>query len=100
MCKHGEIEKVRVKIPADLSCTGKARFKFAKIDKCIAPIVRALQKAGIDMRGSCCGHEMGVGDIHLQDGRILLILGKEYEGIYCGRDLNYRLSKFLRNALK
>jgi len=71
-CPCRETLPVRVRIPADLSCTGKAKWKRARIDTCIAPIVRALQKAGIDMRGSCCGHG-GDGNIHLEDGRILII---------------------------
>jgi hypothetical protein len=74
MCSRRETVPVRVKIPADLSCTGKERWKMAKIDRCIAPIVKALQRAGIDMRASCCGHEGGRGSIHLQDGRTILIL--------------------------
>jgi hypothetical protein len=53
MCKWGTHEKVRVKIPKDLSCTGRMKWKMAKIDKCIAPIVKALQEGRIDMRGSC-----------------------------------------------
>ena len=73
MCKEGEYKLVNVKIPADLSHTGKSRWKKARIDKCIAPIVKALQEGGIDMRGSCCGHNKRDGDIHLQDGRILII---------------------------
>lgn len=73
MCKVGEYELVRVKIPADLSHTRKSRWKKAQIDRCIAPVVRALQEGGIDMRGSCCGHGKMDGDIHLQDGRILII---------------------------
>lgn len=71
-CKRRQ-QKVWVKIPADLSCTGFAHFKHTDIDLCIAPIVTALQQAGIDMRGSCCGHGKTDGDIHLQDGRILII---------------------------
>lgn len=82
MCEHGNTRPVYVKIPADLSCTGEKRWKHAQIDSCIADIVEALQQGGIDMRGSCCGHGKGFGDIHLQDGRVLLILtpelGKEY----------------------
>ncbi len=74
MCKRGIHKMIRVKIPADLSCTSKDRFRKMPIDACIAPIVDVLQKGGIDMRGSCCGHGIGVGDIHLQDGRLLLIL--------------------------
>lgn len=73
MCKLGEYELVKVKIPADLSHTGKPYWKKTKIDKCISSIVRALQEGGIDMRGSCCGHGKMDGDIHLQDGRILII---------------------------
>lgn len=72
-CKQQPIA-VRVKIPADLSHTGKPLWKYAQIDACIAPIVEALQKAGIDMRGSCCGHGHREGNIELQDGRVLSIL--------------------------
>lgn len=80
MCKWGTDEIVEVTIPADLSHTGKAYKKKVGIDKCIAPIVRALENAGILMRGSCCGHGKRDGDIHLQDGRILIIKqnGDEY----------------------
>jgi len=73
MCLHGDTELVNVKIPADLSFDGKEKWKLAKIDKCIAPIVKALQEGGVDMRGSCCGHEKGPGKIDLQDGRMLVI---------------------------
>lgn len=74
MCKHGDTRPVYVKIPADLSCTGEERWKHAQIDSCIADIVEVLQQGGIDMRGSCCGHDKRFGDIQLQDGRVLLIL--------------------------
>ena len=73
MCKYGNTILTKVKIPADLSHTGKSFWKKAGIDSCVAPIVKALQKGGIDMRGSCCGHGKMDGDIHLQDGRILII---------------------------
>lgn len=69
-----ETENVRVKIAADLSYTGKEHFKRVPIDKCIAPIVEALQAAGIDMRHSCCGHGRCNGEISLQDGRTLIII--------------------------
>lgn len=74
-CRDEDI--VRVKIAADLSCTGKERWKDIGIDRCIALLVSALQNGGIDMRGSCCGHGKRRGEIHLQDGRILLVLNKE-----------------------
>jgi len=73
MCKWGKTKKVYVKIPADLSCSGKTYWRKMRIDKCIAPIVKALQESGIDMRGSCCGHGKRMGYIDLQDDRVLLI---------------------------
>ena len=48
-------------------------WKIAKIDFCIAPIVRALQFGGIDMISSCCGHGERDGWIKLADGRTLII---------------------------
>ncbi len=78
MCKR-EVKKVRVKVMEDLSHNGKQRWKMAQIDACIAPIVKALQEGGIDMRGSCCGHGEVDGTINLQDGRILIIKGNSYE---------------------
>jgi hypothetical protein len=77
MCQWGNTKKVRVKVPDDLSYNGQQRWAIKGIDSCIAPIVEALQRAGIDMRSSCCGHEKGEGGIQLQDGRMLLILSKE-----------------------
>jgi hypothetical protein len=78
MCKWGTSTLVSVKIPADLSYTGEARWKDCGIDACIADIVRALQVAGIDMRSSCCGHGGRPGEIRLQDGRIAIILEPTY----------------------
>lgn len=72
MCNETTI--VKVKIAADLSHTGKEYWKNAKIDSCIADLVSALQKIGIDMRASCCGHNKTTGSILLQDGRKLRIL--------------------------
>lgn len=80
MCEPGDTVPVNVKIPADLSCTGKVHWRRAKIDRCIAPLVAALQRGGIDMRGSCCGHGEATGRIDLQDGRVLvMLLGEEAE---------------------
>ena len=78
MCKWGTTVNVWVKIPADLSYTEKERWDWKGIDSCIAPIVSALQKGGIDMRGSCCGHSKWMGQIALQDGRVLLIGNNDY----------------------
>jgi hypothetical protein len=93
MCKWGNHVIVRVKIATDLSYTHQERWAEKGIDSCIAPIVKALQDAGIDMRGSCCAHNKGVGSIDLQDGRTLLILDKDMANKYRnrGRD-GYRLA--------
>jgi len=71
MCKWGKTERVRVKIAAELSHTGKTRWAVKGIDSCIAPIVNSLQKAGIDMYSSCCGHGEYKGEIELKDHRRL-----------------------------
>ena len=81
MCKYGTYKKVMVRVPADLSYSNQTRWESESIDSCIADIVDALQKGGIDMRASCCGHGTGLGDIYLQDGRILLVDHKgEWKG--------------------
>jgi len=86
VCKRGNTTLVKVKIPADLSHTGKIHWKRMPIDKCIAPIVKALQEGGIDMRGSCCGHNERNGYITLQDKRVLIIK-KEESGYLIPADL-------------
>ena len=73
MCKWGKTTLVYVRIPADLSHTGHAYWAWKTIDGCIADIVTALQAAGINMRGSCCGHGKDHGIISLEDGRTLII---------------------------
>ena len=78
MCKWGTYKKVKVKIPANLSYTSKERWKFANIDSCIANIVSALQKGGINMRASCCGHNKRPSNIVLEDGREIFIV-RDYD---------------------
>lgn len=73
MCEWGQTILIKVKIPADLDRTGKVHWRWKAIDSCIASLVKVLQEGGIDMRGSCCGHGKMDGEIHLQDGRILII---------------------------
>jgi hypothetical protein len=72
------MEDVRVRIPADLSCSGQAYWKLAKIDACIAALVNALQRGGVDMRCSCCGHGGDLGYINLEDGRVLVIADSSF----------------------
>lgn len=73
MCEHGDTVSVRVKIVADLACDGVEKWKDAQIDRCIAPLVRALQRGGIDMRACCCGHGKRNGHIILADGRAMVL---------------------------
>ncbi len=46
----------------------------AGIDKCIQPIIRALNEVGMTTVASCCGHGNRPGTIMLKDGREILIL--------------------------
>ena len=77
MCKWGNQVDVFVVIPADLSHSGESYCCNVKVDSCIAPIVRCLNEAGIDTRGSCCGHGKADGKIELQDGRTIIIKKKK-----------------------
>jgi hypothetical protein len=97
MCEYGKTRRVLVKIPEDLSCTGFSKFQYEDIDSCISPIVEALQKGAIDMRGSCCGHNKTFGDIHLQDGRVLIIVDDKF---YFNDKYRKRLNKLYIDYLR
>ena len=73
-CPCRETISVKCTIPADLAHDGVAYLKDCPIDKCIAPIVKALEEGGVMMAGSCCGHGKSDGEILLQDGRKLVIM--------------------------
>lgn len=73
MCEWGTEVVLRVNMPAELSRTGESRWDHKGIDACIAPIVQALNDAGILTSNSCCGHGKGDGEIYLQDGRVLIV---------------------------
>lgn len=73
VCEWGTYEYLNLVIPSHLSHTGKDRMKNCAIDKCIAPIVQALNDGGIRTIACCCGHKRGFGNIVLEDGRELLI---------------------------
>ena len=101
MCEWGNTTKVLVKVPADLSHTGEERRAFKPIDSCIAPIVKALQKVGVDTRSSCCGHRKGEGHITLQDGRMILILDKKTTKAYFRRyKQGQRISEFICSEIR
>ena len=67
---------LNVPIPAHLSHTGIFRWDAKPVDACIAPIVQALNDAGIYTANSCCGHGKSDGSIVLHDGRELIIRDK------------------------
>lgn len=43
------------------------------IDPCLVPLVNALNDAGIPTAATCCHHGAGMGNIWLDDGRVLAI---------------------------
>ncbi len=47
--------------------------RFATVDRCIAPVVQALNDASILTIASCCGHGNLTGSIILDDNRVLEI---------------------------
>lgn len=73
MCNWGEHEDVTVTVPAELSHTGSDRKAVKNIDRCIASLVTALNKYGIETVASCCGHGRCDGVIVLRDGRELIV---------------------------
>ena len=73
MCQWGTEELLTVTIPARLSHTREARQAVKGIDACLAPLVQALNDAGIVTISSCCGHGKEDGVIILADGRQLVI---------------------------
>ena len=61
MCKQGDTVLVQANgAPRD-------------VDRCIAPLVEALNRAGIATIACCCGHGIRPGNIALVDGRELII---------------------------
>lgn len=73
MCQWGTDTLLYVPIPAELSHTGAFRWDWKGVDSCIAPIVDALNKAGIYTASCCCGHGKADGIIALHDGRELIV---------------------------
>ena len=72
MCKWGDTLDVPVTIPAALSHTGEARVETKPLDRCIAPLVVALNEHGIATVNSCCGHGRTSPEIALDDNASLV----------------------------
>jgi len=73
MCRWGDAVDCDVIIPAAYSCTRHERQARKAIDRCIAPLVNALNTAGPQTVASCCGHGRREGEIVLRDGRTLVV---------------------------
>ena len=82
MCKWGDSVKLVVPIPAELSHTGRFRWEIKSVDSCIAPIIQALNEAGIHTASSCCGHDKEEGSILLHDGRELIVRSSANESLW------------------
>lgn len=70
MCQWGTDTMVRLCVPMPVS--GRTEIG---VDACIAPLVQALNDAGIETIACCCGHGKTYGRIDLADGRVLMVTG-------------------------
>ena len=71
MCEVGDTMMVMIPAP-----DGRTEVS---VDRCIAPLVQALNDGGVKTVSCCCGHSKHPGYIWLDDGRVLVIL-PEYTG--------------------
>lgn len=74
MCTWGDEVPLDVPIPAHLSHTGHFHWGRKGVDRCMVPLVQALNNARIYTANCCCGHGKEPGQIILHDGQILTIL--------------------------
>jgi len=73
MCEWGDTVEIELMISASLGHTGNTYKKLVSIDRCIAPIVKALNDVGMTTVASCCGHGKQPGTIALVNGREIMI---------------------------
>ena len=66
MCEHGD------------TVVTEAGGCMVDVDRCIAPLVEALNAAELRTVASCCGHGRRPGTVALADGREVLVL-RSYE---------------------
>lgn len=99
MCEWGDTVEVRVLVSGRHSHSGKPEWRVKAIDRCIAPLVEALQKPGTYTDSSCCGHGTAPGSIVLQDGRVLMIVDYweyDHEWVFAWRWLKHKLWRIFR----
>lgn len=77
MCEKGDI--VTMVLPARPLSDPFGKHLTFSIDRCIAPIVAALNRGGIATTACCCGHGDGPGSIFLGDGRSIVIAANQAE---------------------
>lgn len=51
-----------------------SRGGLINVDKCLAPIIKALNDAGVRTAACCCGHGKMPGNVMLADGREIVIM--------------------------
>lgn len=73
MCDWNNTIPLQIWLPANLSRTGEAGWEIRGVDSCIAPIVRALNDAGVVTVASCCGHGKRPSSIALVGGSEIII---------------------------
>ena len=73
MCEKLNTTDCLVPVSPDLAHDGRFRWDTMPIDSCIAPMVNALNRAGIFTASCCCGHGEMLGYIWLHDGRVLIV---------------------------
>lgn len=77
---HNQTPTRRFMKVIDRECCGFGEYKCDVkvndfyVDACVADIVGALNKAGIETKASCCGHQKIRGSVILADGRELFIV--------------------------
>ncbi len=67
MCKQGIVETFTITNENGIE-------RIIDVDSCVAPIVRALNDAGIITIASCCGHGKRPANVALADGREIFIV--------------------------
>jgi len=77
MCEWGDTVPLMVPIPASCSHTGEFRWALKPIDRCIAPLVSALNKAGLYTRGACCGHGKLPPSVILDDDTFVVLMDRK-----------------------
>lgn len=71
MCEKGDT--VTMVLPSRPFSDPFGRHLEYSIDRCIAPLVAALNQGGIATSSCCCGHGDGPGYVFLGNGRALVV---------------------------